>query len=249
MQKQISLSIVSHGQAELIHPLLANINEWCGSTVIKEVIITCNIPEIAEFKLKTLPLKIINNNVPKGFGENHNEAFKHSTGEFFCVINPDIRLNRNPFIDLLKVIVGDPKTAVVGPRVINSQGALENNARPFPNLVTTLKKAFGSKKTGLYLDNAVPNSPDWIAGMFMLFNSKAFREVGGFDERYFLYYEDADICARLRNAGWDIGYCRDSEVIHDARRDSHRKLRYLKWHVSSMIRFLTSSTYRAVKKR
>jgi hypothetical protein len=74
--------------------------------------------------------------------------------------------------------------------------------------------------------------------MFMLFQSKTFREIGGFDERYFLYYEDADICTRLWRQGRPVMIVPEAEVIHDAQRRSHRNLRYLKWHLGSMARYL-----------
>lgn len=247
-KRDITLSIVSHCQANLVGQLLEDIDVNGIGHGFKEVVITSNLKESAEFTLKSAPLKIITNNEPKGFGANHNAAFEDCTSRFFCVVNPDIRLIANPFPSLLQKTKLE-KLGVVGPRVANLEGGLEDSARLFPSFSILLKKLLGNRSASLYPDNNIPNSPDWVAGMFMLFDSKAFQEVGGFDERYFLYYEDADICARLRNAGWDIGYCRDAEVIHDARRDSHRKLRYLKWHVSSMIRFLTSSAYRAVKKR
>jgi GT2 family glycosyltransferase len=73
--------------------------------------------------------------------------------------------------------------------------------------------------------------------MFMLFRSAAFRKVGGFDERYFLYYEDVDLCARLRRAGYDIRVEAAVRVVHDARRDSRRSVRYMAWHLSSILRY------------
>jgi GT2 family glycosyltransferase len=81
---------------------------------------------------------------------------------------------------------------------------------------------------------------DWVAGMFIVFRSDAFRSVGGFDERYFLYYEDVDICRRLGAAGASVIYEPGAEVIHDARRASRRELRRAVHHLSSAVRFLVS---------
>jgi GT2 family glycosyltransferase len=80
--------------------------------------------------------------------------------------------------------------------------------------------------------------------MFMLFKPDLFSAVDGFDERYHLYYEDVDICARLKIAGYRIMACPTVSVIHSARRESHRNLRYMKWHLQSMLRFFLSRTYR-----
>lgn len=245
---EITLSVVSHGQGHLIEKLLKDIDASGSGQYLKEVIITSNIPEMQTFKLESAPLIIIKNNKPKGFGENHNAAFVKCTNAFFCVVNPDIRLKENPFSHLIDRIKSE-NLGVVGPKVINLQGELEDSARLFPSMPAILKKFFGNKSATLYPVNSVPELPDWIAGMFMLFKVKAFAEVGGFDERYFLYYEDADICARLKLAGWGVGYCKDAEVIHDARRDSHKKLRYLKWHLSSMLRFFIHSARRSFNRR
>lgn len=236
MSPDITISIVSHGQAGLVDQLLQDIDRSEAGSWLKEVVITCNIPEQHAFHLASAPIRIIKNDVRKGFGENHNAAFEYCQSDYFCVVNPDIRLNRNP-LPALRNCFPHRNASVAGPKVVNPEGSLEDSARPFPSPITVLKKLFGNRAASLYPDDAVPDTPDWIAGMFMLFDSKAFAQVGGFDEGYFLYYEDADICARLSLAGWPVVYCKDAEVVHDARRDSHRKLRYLKWHLSSMLRF------------
>jgi hypothetical protein len=82
--------------------------------------------------------------------------------------------------------------------------------------------------------------------MFMLFPACTYQSVGGFDERYFLYYEDVDLCARLRLLGHEIVLCPDATVMHHARRASHRNFRYLRWHLGSMARFFLSPAYRQV---
>ena len=78
----------------------------------------------------------------------------------------------------------------------------------------------------------------------MLFPSGIFERLGGFDERYFLYYEDVDICGRLRLQGHEVVLCPQAKVTHHAQRTSHRSVRYLRWHLTSMLRFFFSSVYR-----
>jgi hypothetical protein len=84
---------------------------------------------------------------------------------------------------------------------------------------------------------------DWLAGMCLVMNSEAFGSVGGFDERYFLYCEDTDLCLRLQLAGWRLRHVPNVRVVHDARRASHRALRPFLWHVTSLLRLWTSSPY------
>jgi len=79
--------------------------------------------------------------------------------------------------------------------------------------------------------------PDWVAGMFMLFRSESFKGVGGFDQRYFMYCEDADICRGMWNIGYQVMGSLDANVIHRAQRASHRNLRHLVWHLKSLFKY------------
>jgi GT2 family glycosyltransferase len=73
--------------------------------------------------------------------------------------------------------------------------------------------------------------------MFMLFSTEDYKAIGGFDEKFFLYYEDVDICIRLWKSGRSVMVDPDVQVVHDARRTSHKSWRFMRWHVASMIRF------------
>jgi N-acetylglucosaminyl-diphospho-decaprenol L-rhamnosyltransferase len=79
---------------------------------------------------------------------------------------------------------------------------------------------------------------DWVAGMFMLFRSEAFRAASGFDERFFLYYEDVDICRRLGLLGFGAVYVPGASVVHEARRASRRDARLMRVHAASAARYL-----------
>ncbi|NWG88172.1 MAG: hypothetical protein HXY26_11815 [Hydrogenophilaceae bacterium] len=94
-----------------------------------------------------------------------------------------------------------------------------------------------------------PLQPDWLAGMFLMADSESFRAIGGFDEGFHLYYEDVDLCARMRKAGKTLFLCPEAHVIHDARRSSRRELRYLRWHISSLVRYLSKHWGRLPKVR
>lgn len=118
--------------------------------------------------------------------------------------------------------------------------APQKTARLFPTAGKLLGKLFGGSTGPDYPTDRGPMGVDWIAGMFLLFRSEAFRSVHGFDERYFLYYEDVDLCRRLRRRGDRVVYVPDAEVVHDARRASHRDLAQMRHHVASIVRYLLS---------
>lgn len=243
----ISISIVSHGQHELVEKILYDLNQHC-SNFICEVILTINIEEPILFQnLKIdFPVHIIRNNTPRGFASNHNTAFKSAKGDFFCVLNPDIRMNMNPFPTLVE-FARRSDVGAVAPRVVNSFGQREDSERRFPSMWELVKKLAGGQ-SAIWSDVHPVSSPDWIAGMFMLFPRSVFEELHGFDERYFLYYEDVDLCVRLALAGYKRLVCSDVNIVHDARRSSHKNFRYMVMHLRSIIRFFSSDAYRQLRK-
>lgn len=234
----VSISIVSHRHGALVHDLLRDIERCCTEV---EVLLTVNVEEALSFDSTNFafPLQIIRNAKAKGFGANHNAAFARAEGKYFCVLNPDIRLNTNPFPFLIGALA-DEKVGVAAPRIANPSGETEDSARRFPTLWVIARKALTGAQHHDYEVTNAPLRPEWVAGMFMLFRSEVFRRLGGFDERYFMYYEDADLCARLRRLGHDVRLVPSARVVHHARRTSHRNPRYLLWHLASMLRFLWS---------
>jgi len=230
----VSVSIVSHQQAALAAQVVADL---ARATTPLEIIITINTPENHCFaqRTDTPQIKVHENPRPRGFAANHNAAFAISRAEYFCVVNPDVRLSIDPFPSLLSCLKDDT-LGVVAPAVISPEGQVEDSARPFPSPLSILGKAMGRRHVSATAPTGM-SYPDWVAGMFMLFPRRAFERAGGFDESYFLYYEDADLCARLRRLGYRVGYCADNAVVHAARRTSHHNLRYAAWHLSSMTRF------------
>jgi N-acetylglucosaminyl-diphospho-decaprenol L-rhamnosyltransferase len=200
---------------------------------IARVVVTQNIAELEEIPPSEKGF-LLHNSKPKGYGANQNAAFRDLPAPFFCVLNPDIRIQSNPFPELLASF-SNPSVALVAPKIITPEGRVEDSARKFPTLRSLACKAFGGSN-GTYPE--LNSSPDWVGGMFMLFRSDVFREIGGFDEKFFLYYEDVDICWRLRQKGYEIKFVPTVEVIHDARRESRKNWRYARWHLASMARYL-----------
>lgn len=244
----ISISIVSHAQIGLVVALLADLESHCPESRF-EVILTLNLGEELPFSADgfSWPIKIIRNAVPRGFGANHNQAFKQAAGKYFCVLNPDIRLVGDPFPTLVAHLKA-PLLGVVAPLVLGANGTPEDSARRFPSPARILQKMLGAAKPDYVLKDT-PLHPDWVGGMFMLYPSHIFEKLGGFDEKYFLYYEDVDICARLWLLGHEVAVCPGAKIIHHAQRSSHKTLRYTRWHLASMMRFFLSPVYRQLRTR
>ena len=246
MMEDLTLSVVSHGQGALLSRLLADLSRI--PTIGKaRLIVTLNVPGEpfdGESAFPRLNLQVIRNESPKGFGANHNAAFTRCTTAWFAVLNPDLRLPDDPFADLFEHARLHRNLAALAPAVINSAGLPEDHVRP--NL-TPLSLWRRRRKVVESVDvtraSRFPDTFYWLAGMFILFRSDAFRAVGGFDPGFFLYCEDYDVCARLYSAGHGLGVVPAARAVHDAQRDSHRSRKHLSWHLKSLARLWLSASF------
>jgi len=242
-EREITLSVVSHRQNGLVNQLLEDVQRVCADRVA--LVLTQNVSDPVPLAAanRSYPAEIIVNSERRGFGANHNAAFLRCRTPYFCVCNPDIRLTADVFPLLLNALA-DPRVAVAGPLVRNPAGRIEDSARRFPTAAALLKKFFLDRREADYPTDRGPSEVDWLAGMFMLFRSDAYRSVGGFDEAYFLYYEDVDICHRLHLAGATVVFEPRAKVTHDARRASRRDPRLAMHHLASILRFLRRRGFR-----
>ena len=234
LDKPITVSIVSHGQLALIKPLLEQLDRYCHA-VIGKVVLTINIPEpdLIQGERWNFELERIENDEPMGFGANHNQAFGHCGTPWFLVLNPDIRFDA----DVLGPLIAQagPRSGLLTPRILEpgKDAPEQHRAIITPREILTRKRP----------DYVRPVVPHWIPGLFMLFRSETYREIGGFDERFFMYGEDFDICARTRLAGWKLQVGEDLLARHDAQRASRTDAKHLYWHVTSLLKVWSSRAF------
>lgn len=205
---------------------------------VSRIVITQNVAEAVEYPADP-KLEVCSNKVPCGYGANQNAAFARAATPFFCVLNPDIRIEKNPFPALLAAMQ-DNQVAASAPVIASPAGQQEDSARKFPTVLSLLGKAAGVGD-GTYADREARENPDWLAGMFLLLRASTFREIDGFDEKYFLYYEDVDLCWRLRKNGYVLRQVQEVTAVHDAQRASRREWQHGRRHLASMARFLWRS--------
>jgi GT2 family glycosyltransferase len=243
-----SISVVSHGHADFIESLLKDILRLQREDL--EVIITWNLTsETISFaeKFPGLQIKEIRNRLPAGFGQNHNKAFASSIGKNFVVLNPDISLERDPFEPILGFLQ-QCDHCICAPTIVGPDLKIEDSARRFPSPLSLTGKLLAKILRRETHVEKIPDlgsllAPDWIAGMFMVMPRQVFQKMGGFNEKYHLYYEDVDLCARARLSGMEIYVIKEAVAIHQAQRSSHREFRFLKWHLQSALRFFLSKAY------
>lgn len=230
----VTVSIVSHGQLELVRPLLEQLDRFSRALTAK-VVLTQNIaePDLLAGTQWGFEIERIENAVPLGFGANHNQAFDRCTTPWFLVLNPDIRFDRDVLAPLIAQAA--PDSGLLTPRILEPGKSAPEQHRAIITPLEILRR----KRP----DYELPLVPDWIPGLFMLFRSEAYRQVGGFDERFFMYGEDFDICARTRLAGWKLQVAEDLTALHDAQRASRTSLRHLYWHVTSLLKVWVSGAF------
>ena len=178
------------------------------------------VPEIPH------PVRLIRNPENVGFARACNQGMEVSKGENVLFINPDTVVEGDFFESLEGFLDENPRAGVVGPKIVSFEGDVQLTARKElsflsgilgrTSLLTRLfpknplvKRLFpaAEKLTG-------PTAVDWIAGTCMAVRRRTLEEIGGMDERYFMYFEDADLCRRAREAGWLVYYLPQIEVLH-----------------------------------
>ena len=166
-----------------------------------------------------------------GFAAGVNLAARQAHHPYLLVLNPDT-IARGPIVRGLEAWLRDhPDTGVVGPRVFNPDGTVQPSARRFPGLTTAIggrsswltgrfPNNWATRRNLLGLAGSDPIDVDWIAGSCFMTTRTAFDALGGFDEQFFLYWEDADYCRRLKRAGLKSTYLPAVSVQHTGGRSS-----------------------------
>lgn len=242
-----TISIVSHGHGLLLDQAVRDLSRQTVRDRLN-VVVTLNVADepFDPSVYGGLRIQVIRNSAPQGFGANHNAAFKHCKDAWFLIVNPDIRLPDASAIERLLATEahGGCEPGLIAPRIMNSAGGREDAVRSNLSLSSLLSRVVGGRRESLVATLTRAGHPFfWVAGMFVVASSEAFQSVGGFDERFFLYCEDYDLCARLYLSGHSIVVREDVEVIHDAQRDSRRSRRHLKWHLESLMKVWTSKAF------
>jgi N-acetylglucosaminyl-diphospho-decaprenol L-rhamnosyltransferase len=159
--------------------------------------------------------------VNRGYGAAANAGVARTEAHVVFLSNPDLWLGPG-VIDALVRVLAEAGVGVAGPMILRPDGTRYPSARTFPSLVESIGHGFVGlwgadnrwSKRYLRTDATGPGSVGWISGAFMAFRRDAFDAVGGFDESYFMFLEEVDICRRLHEAGWDVRYEPRGSITH-----------------------------------
>ncbi len=188
-----------------------------------------------------------------GYGAGANRGLARLGTEMVLVCNPDLVVHPGAVEALVAALDHDPRLALVGPRLENPDGSLYPSARSFPSLLDAAGHAFlgllapGNRFSRRYKladwDHASVRGVDWVSGACFLARRQALEALGGFDESYFMYLEDVDLCWRARQAGWEVSYEPAAAVTHEQGVSTNRHpYRMILAHHRSLLRFASRST-------
>jgi GT2 family glycosyltransferase len=174
--------------------------------------------------------RVLRNTVNVGFGRGINQGVAGSKAPYILIMNPDCRLDFGSLTTMRAELETRPRCAIVGPRVLDPDGSDQGSARGDPDMLTGLFGRTGplrflfpwasASRRNVVNTGRQSATVDWVSGACMLVRRAAFDEVTGFDARYFLYWEDADLCRRLRARGYEIRYVPAATAVHQVGRSS-----------------------------
>lgn len=173
------------------------------------------------------PAKIIKPIKNLGYGKANNLAIKQAQGKYVLIINPDVILERDTIKKLIDYLARNTKVNICAPQLLNNNGSIQESARPFPTLTNQIKRRLGLAKTNTPT-NTEPHKVDWVSGACMLLKGKHY-----FDDRYFLYFEDVDLC---RTTG-EVHYVPTTRATHIGQYASKKINKALIYHTISMIKY------------
>lgn len=245
MTRQVAVVIVNYNTGEDAAACAVSAAADLGPAHAETIVVDNASADGSAARLRTTPgIRLIANDTNRGFGAAINQAARTSEAPLLWVLNPDCRVLPKAFAALARTLDAHPACAIAAPQLLNDDGSLQASARGEPGAWTglfgrhgLLTKFFpnaGAARRNLPAADLVAAgvesaAVDWVMGAAMLIRRAPFDAVGGFDERYFLYWEDADLCRRLRDAGFTTRYVPGARVRHaggaSARTDSRRAVR------------------------
>jgi N-acetylglucosaminyl-diphospho-decaprenol L-rhamnosyltransferase len=224
--------IVNYNTGELTRRCLESVARDLADVEWEAIVVDNASSDGSVARLQKIPkTRVIANERNIGFGAGVNQAVAACTAAppLLWLLNPDCEVQAGAFAALVETLDAHVECAIAAPRLLNADGSTQASARGEPtawtglfgrhSLLTKIFPASPLTRRNLpaedLVKSGVESAPvDWVMGAAMLLTRKPFEQVGGFDERYFLYWEDADLCRRLRDRGWTTRYVPRAIVKH-----------------------------------
>lgn len=237
MPIDVAVVIVNFNAGPLLATTLASLAGGLRGVDWEAVVVDNHSSDLSERATEAADprVRLLRQSANVGFARGVNAGIAATSAPLVLILNPDCRLTADAVTRLSTELAQHEKCAIIGPRILDPAGTLQESARGDPTLLTglfgrttVLSRLFPSLpvvRRNLAAEAALQSGQssevvDWVSGACMLARREALSSVGGFDEGYFLYWEDADLCRRLRRSGWHVRYMPGAGVIHDVGQSS-----------------------------
>lgn len=222
-----TIIIVSFNTREILRACLKRLFAQTADLEIETIVVdNCSDDESADMVATEFPqVKLLRSDINLGFAAGNNLGFSLAEGEFVLLLNPDTLLEPQALQRALAYMEKDPKIGIGGGLLLDRDGNKQPSARCFPSLLNEFlvlsglaakfpKSRFFGRFDRSWDESGQAVEVDWVPGAFALIRREALEKVGFFDERFFLYYEEVDLCRRFRTEGWKICYWPDVMIRH-----------------------------------
>lgn len=225
---KVSIIIVNWNTKDYLEKCLTSIYETTKDTIF-EIIVVDNASSDGSTEIirsKFSHVTLIENKENSGFGAANNQGIKISKGKYILILNPDTIILPECLDRLVNFLDQHSDVGAIGPKILNPDGTVQLTcARNFPTPLTEFfaysilfRKFLCNKIFGNYLmtywDHNDEREVSALSGSCMMFGRKALDEVGLFDENFFMYGEDLDLCYRIKKGGWKIWFLPNAQIVH-----------------------------------
>lgn len=216
--KKVSVIMVTYNSGEYIGSCLKSIEEYIK--LPHEIIIADNKSAdntLDVIKQSGVAVKLLSQEKNLGFSRANNLAVSKAEGEYLFFLNPDMKILDNKIYELVDYLEAHRDTAIAAPKLIDERGAVQPSVQRLPTLGGALAQyLLGSKEAYQHYAPSVsePIAVESVVGGAMMISKKIYEGSGGFDNKYFMYFEDLDLCRKLRKSGWKIVYMPKVKIKH-----------------------------------
>ena len=233
---KLSIIILNHNSRGLLKQCVRSI-EMSNVSVPYEIIIVDNAStddsaEMIEHELSHV--RLIQSEVNIGYGGGNNKGAQHAKGEYLLILNPVVTVLENSIESMLEKFSEDEHVGLVAPQLLHPDKSIQYSAYRFPKTTTPIlrrtvfgKTPWGRKHLSWFMmadwDHLTSRSVDWVLGGAMMMKKEMLQQLKGFDENYFLYFEDVDLCRRMWQQNKKVIYCAESRMVHYHKRQSAQK--------------------------
>jgi GT2 family glycosyltransferase len=223
----VSVVIVSYNTRDILRNCLTALFDHAGGLEIEVFVVDNHSADgSASMVRDEFPqARLIANNRNLGFAAANNQAFDLALGNYIILLNPDAYIGPGSIENGIAFMEKNRQCGLCGGRIISPEGKLEPSARRFPSSISKFLTISGL--SGKFPSSAVfnrhefggfahdhPMEVDWVPGTFTIVRKEMLDSIGPFDQRFYLYYEETDLCLRAKHAGWTIYFIPDAEVMH-----------------------------------